>query len=58
MCFVWISEQKAIISLYNINIWFLLTRSIVFTLRYKLSLFVQLRMNLDTVFTTALQCFK
>jgi hypothetical protein len=58
MCFVWISEQKAVISLYNINSWFLFRRSIVFSLRYKLNLFVQLRMNLDTVFTSVLQCFK
>jgi hypothetical protein len=58
ICFVWISEQKVIISLYSINIWFLLTRSIVFTLRYKRNFFVQLRLNLDTVFTSALQFLK
>jgi hypothetical protein len=58
MCFVWISEQNPIISLCNINSWFLLTRSIVFTLHCKLNLFILLRLILDTVFTSALQYFK
>ena len=52
MCFMWISEQKAVISLYNINNWFLLTRSIVFTFRYKLSSCTV------EVEPSALQCFK
>jgi hypothetical protein len=37
MCFVWISEQTAIISLYNIN-WLVFITQIVFTARYGLDL--------------------
>ena len=36
MCFVWISEQTAIISLYNINWLVFITRRSVFTARYGL----------------------
>jgi hypothetical protein len=37
MCFVWISEQTAIISLYIINWLVFITETGVFTVRYGLS---------------------
>ena len=38
MCFVWISEQTAIISLYSINLSVLKPKQKVFTARYELGL--------------------
>jgi len=38
-CFVWISEQTAIISLYNIN-WLVFVTEIVFTARYGLDVYI------------------
>jgi len=40
MCFVWISKQTAIISLYNIN-WLVFITETVFTARYGLDLYIQ-----------------
>ena len=38
MCFVWISEQRAIISLYSINLSVLKPKQSVFTARYEMGL--------------------
>ena len=42
MCFVWISEQTAVISLHGINL--ILPKQIVFTARYSLYLYVYFRL--------------
>ena len=46
MCFVWIWEQRAIISLYSINWLVCITERRVFTARYGLGLYIQVRIIL------------
>ena len=46
MCFVWIWEQRAIISLYSINCLVFKPRQSVFTARYELNIYVQFRFTL------------
>jgi hypothetical protein len=41
MCFVWISERTAIISLYNVNCSIFIAEAGVFTARYGLNLELQ-----------------
>ena len=45
MCFVWISEQTAIISLYSIN-WLVFIPKTVFTVQYGLDLYIRFRLML------------
>jgi hypothetical protein len=52
VCFVWISEQTAIISLYNIKLTGFYNRDGVFTARYGLSLYIKFMLIL--VFKTVL----
>ena len=53
MCFVWIWEQTAIISLYSINWLVLYSRRGVFTARYGLDIYIKIR-PLVTICTTSL----
>jgi hypothetical protein len=46
MCFVWISEQTAIISLYSINWLVFITETGIFTVRYELNLYTYLMLIL------------
>ena len=52
MCFVWISEQTAIISLYNINRLVCITET-VFTVRYGLGVYILFRFILVLLHTHA-----